>query len=140
MEKLSTAVFFTFSLQLVFAHYFHLSHYFVDLKKLFLYLCTQVALTLHSGPYGEVSRTVVLRVFCCAFWFGDACFLQELSSHDACVAPGRLEDTDHVVGQEIGEDKATALVLRILGVLHKSSETSRTELCLIIIIKNDTTA
>ena len=63
----------------------------------------------------QVNWTVEDRVLGVTVWLWDARRLQELAANNACVFEGRLENGDHVIGEAIGQNEATVLVLGTNG-------------------------
>lgn len=81
--------------------------------------------TLYCGSNNKVCGWVELRVVDCRAWLGHSSLFQELATDDARVADGIFKNTDHVIGQEVGNHKESSLIIGILGDLGQHR--SRTE-------------
>lgn len=75
-------------------------------------------LTLDAGSNSKVCRRVELRVLHCGARLGNTRLLQEFAADDARVASGLFKNTNRVIGQEVGQNKASVFVFGILRDLE----------------------
>lgn len=74
--------------------------------------------TAYCGSNSKVCWRVELRIVHGRAWLPDSGLFQELATGDAGVAGGIFKYTDHVIGREVGNHKASSIIIRILGDLE----------------------
>lgn len=85
--------------------------------------------TAYCGSNSKVCWRVELRIVHRRAGLPDSGLFQELAAGDAGVAGGIFKYADHVIGREVGNHKASSVVIRILGDLerHPARDSSDTK-------------
>lgn len=75
--------------------------------------------TAYCGSNSKVCWRVELRIVHRRAGLPDSGLFQELAAGDAGVAGGIFKYADHVIGREVGNHKASSVIIRILGDLER---------------------